>query len=74
MTELVKGLLKRGKRMNEPIIAYILREALTVRQFKLCIDYEAVLVLKNVDLIFRKIPLDQYLLMQEYMQNPKCLA
>ncbi|KAM5339357.1 myosin-IIIa [Glossophaga mutica] len=28
VTDLVKGFLKKGKRMNEPIIAYILREAL----------------------------------------------
>lgn len=44
MTDLVKGFLKRGKRMNELIIAYILHEALMVRQFKLCINYEAALV------------------------------
>lgn len=31
MTDLVKGFLKRGERMNELIIAYILREALMVR-------------------------------------------
>lgn len=35
MADLVKGLLKKGKRMSEPIIAYILHEALLVRQFKL---------------------------------------
>ena len=35
MTDLVKGFLKEGKRMSEPIIAYILREALLVSQFKL---------------------------------------
>jgi myosin-3 len=34
VTDLVKGFLKRGERMSEPIIAYILHEALMVRQFK----------------------------------------
>lgn len=44
VTDLVKGFLKRGERMSEPIIAYILHEALMVRQFKLYINFEAALV------------------------------
>lgn len=31
MTDLAKGMLKRGDRMEEAIIAYILHEALKVR-------------------------------------------
>lgn len=34
MTDLVKGFLKRGERMSEPIIAYILHEALMVSPFE----------------------------------------
>lgn len=31
VTDLAKGMLKRGDRVEEPIIAYILHEALTVK-------------------------------------------
>ena len=33
MTDLAKGMLKRGDRMDEAVIAYILHEALMVSEF-----------------------------------------
>jgi myosin-3 len=38
VTDLVKGFLKRGERMSEPVIAYILHEALMVRLFELFVQ------------------------------------
>lgn len=43
MTDLAKGMLKRGDRMDEAIIAYILHEALMVSLFFFRLGDNAVL-------------------------------